>query len=208
MRVMTIVLLMLILNACSEPAREKKATAKDEHAGHHTAVATGDYAALVNSGDIKEDTMKGSPKRIAMANVGATHVHITYGSPGVKGRIIWGGLVPYGQVWVSGAHSATSIQINQPILINNKKIEAGTYGFFTIPGKQSWELILNKNYQQHLADQYKPEEDVVRLTVNPETLAAAVPRLTYEVEKLSDSTGAVVLKWEQVKVKLPFLNQQ
>lgn len=208
MRLIPILLLMLIFNACADQTAKKQTPAPDEHAAHQAAAPSGDYAALVNKGEIKEDTMKGSPKRVAMANVGATHIHIRYGSPGVKGRIIWGGLVPYDQVWVSGAHSATSIQINQPILINNKKIAPGTYGFFTIPGKQSWQLILNKNYQQHLTDQYKQEEDLVRITVNPEALPQPVPRLTYEVEKTSDSTGAVVLKWEQVQVKLPFLNEQ
>ena len=127
-----------------------------------------------------------SPRTNAMANIGAAHVHINYSSPSVRGRTIWGGLVAFDQVWVTGAHSATSIDSNKDVSINNQTIPAGTYGFFTIPGKEEWTLILNKNYKQHLADDYSQAEDLLRLQVVPEQLPEIMEALTYEVQPLAE----------------------
>ena len=84
------------------------------------------YADSVNAGLIAQDTMKKSPHRIAMANIGDAHVHIEYGSPGVRGRTIWGGLVAYDQVWAAGAHNATKISFSKAVKIGTTKVEAGT----------------------------------------------------------------------------------
>ena len=166
-------------------------------------MAPSGYADSVNNGLITQDTMKSSPERTAMASVGKTHLHITYHAPGVKGRIVWGGLVPYNTVWVTGAHTATSIQINNPIEINSKKIEAGTYAVFTIPGEKEWTFILNKNYQQHLADDYKEAEDVLRIAVKP-TDNKMTQRLTYTVNKTDDNSGSISMEWEKIKIDVPF----
>jgi hypothetical protein len=147
--------------------------------------------------------MKSSPERTAKASVGKTHLHITYHAPGVKGRIIWGGLVPYNAVWVTGAHTATSIQINNAIEINDKKIEAGTYAVFTIPGEKEWTFILNKNYQQHLADDYKETEDVLRMAVKP-IENKMIQRLTYTINKTSENSGSISMEWEKIKIEVPF----
>ena len=171
-----------------------------------TSSSTG-YADSVNNGLIAQDTMKSSPQRTAMSSVGNAHLHITYHSPGVKGRIIWGGLVPYGQVWATGAHTATNIQINHPIEIDSKKIDAGTYAIFTIPGEKEWTFILNKNYQQHLTDDYKETEDLLRLMVKP-VENKLVQRLTYKVNKTGDGTGTISMEWEKIKIDIPFKTLQ
>lgn len=144
-----------------------------------------------------------SPRTSAMANIGSTHVHIDYSSPGVRGRTIWGGLVAYDQVWVTGAHKATAINFNHDVKIGGKTVPAGTYGFFTIPGKEKWILILNKNHEQHLADDYDPALDVVRLTVTPETLPEPVESLTYEVLPTGAKAGVISVSWERIKVSFP-----
>jgi hypothetical protein len=177
------------------------------HAGHHTATA-GNYADSVNAGIIPKDTLRGSPVRIAMDFVGGNHVHIQYGSPGVRERIIWGGLVAYDQVWSTGAHQATSIDFSKEVLIGDKTIPAGKYAFFTIPGKEEWTLILNKNWDQHLTDEYKESEDVVRISVKPELINEITQRLTYSVVKKSDTEGAIVMQWEMIRVALPFKNSK
>ena len=148
--------------------------------------------------------MKGSPVRVATGTVGSTQVQITYGSPGVKGRIIWGGLVAYDKVWVTGAHQATKINFTGPVTVAGKQIAAGDYAFFTIPGRDKWVLILNKNHTQHLADNYNEGEDIARVEVTPKPGNDTVQRLTYSVKNETDTQGAIVVQWENLEVALPF----
>ncbi|PZR24651.1 MAG: hypothetical protein DI535_21440 [Citrobacter freundii] len=164
---------------------------------------SGDYCDSVNAGLIKIDTMKGSPHRMAMATVNGTHVHIEYGSPGVKDRVIWGGLVAYDKIWVTGAHNATSIQFSQPVAIGGKIIPKGTYGLFTIPGKESWQVIINSRYEQHLADDYQQSEDLARVTVTPDKIVST-PRLTYTVKRMGTDQGEISMRWEKLELRLPF----
>ena len=96
------------------------------------------------------DTLKKSIPKKAELKVGRAQFRISYYSPNVRGRIIYGGLVPFNEVWVTGAHSATSFEFNVPVTIGGKEIEAGKYALFTIPDKDSWTIIINKNYKQHL----------------------------------------------------------
>jgi hypothetical protein len=169
----------------------------------HVAKKPSRYADSVNAGLIAVDTMKSSTPRVSMATIGNAHVHISYYSPGVKGRIIWGGLVPYNTVWVTGAHSATSMSIDNPIIIDDKKIEAGTYAIFTIPGEQEWIFILNKNYQQHLADDYSEQEDVLRFIMRP-VANEMTQRLTYKVVKHTNNKGRIEILWDKLKLIVPF----
>lgn len=161
-----------------------------------------EYADSINAG-LKEDTFKGSARREAKGSIGDAEVTINYGSPGKRGRVIWNGLVSYDQVWVSGSHWATAVDFSEDVMISDTEVPAGMYGLFTIPGREEWTLILNKNYDQHLADDYDESEDVVRLTVGPEELEEEVQRLTYKVEVESGNHGAISLMWDKVKVSMP-----
>lgn len=161
-----------------------------------------EYADSVNAGLI-EDTFKGSARREAKAIVGNTEITVNYGSPGVRGRVIWNGLVSYDQVWVSGSHWATAISFSNDVLINGVEIPAGMYGFFTIPGREEWTLIINKVYDMHLADEYEESEDVVRVSVTPEILEESVQRLTYEILMASENAVEITMAWDQIKVRLP-----
>lgn len=194
----------ILFCACNSRADETKENdSAATHDMHNIQMASSGYADSVNNGLIVQDTMKSSPERIAMVSIGKAHLHIGYHSPGVKGRIIWGGLVPYNTVWVTGAHTATSLQLNNPIEINNKKIEAGTYAVFTIPGEKEWTFILNKNYQQHLADDYKETEDVLRMAVKP-IENKMIQRLTYTIKNTSENSGSISMEWEKIKIEVPF----
>ncbi|MEY3421777.1 MAG: hypothetical protein RIR48_2073 [Bacteroidota bacterium] len=197
-----LLLSVISIVACKNNNSKKEQPVTNAHSGHDAKVMSG-YADSVNSGLIAEDTMKKSTPRVAMATIGATHVHISYASPGVKGRVIWGGLVPYNTVWVTGAHAATNIKINKPVVINNTTVEAGTYAIFTIPGEKEWIFILNKNYQQHLADDYTDKEDVLRFTIKPEE-NKMTQRLTYNVVKKADDAGSIEILWEKIKLVVPF----
>ncbi|HEV7332426.1 MAG TPA: DUF2911 domain-containing protein [Flavisolibacter sp.] len=119
-----------------------------------------------NTSLVKDTTQKNS-KSMAAGTVGGNTVTIKYRSPGVRKRIIWGGLVLYGEVGVTGAHDATLIEIKKPFIVAGKIIPSGKCAFFSIPGQDEWTLIINKHWQQHLASEYDIKEDVVRLKVKP-----------------------------------------
>jgi hypothetical protein len=149
----------------------------------------------------KEDKVRISPKASISQTVGFTDVTISYSRPGVKGRKIWGGLVPYDKVWRAGANEATKIIFSTDVTVNGKKLSKGSYGFFAIPGKNEWTLIFNKVADQWGAFEYNEAEDALRINVKPEK-NDFTEWLRYEITKTSDSTAVVSLEWE--KLKVPF----
>ena len=153
------------------------------------------------------DTLKKSiPKEVhvQLGESGEVHMMIHYHSPAVRGRVIWGGLVPYGDVWVTGAHSATTWEFNQDIVINDKVIPSGKYAIFTIPGKDAWIFILNKKWNQHLADEYDAKDDVVRVSVTPTSAPKNQERLKYAILEESNSAMKLLISWEKFRVEIPF----
>jgi Protein of unknown function (DUF2911) len=149
------------------------------------------------------DTLKGSLKAIATGKIGNSVITINYHSPAVRGRVIWGGLVPFEQVWVTGAHRATSIEFEGPVQIEGVKIPAGKYALFTIPSKTEWTIIINKNWDQHLTDDYDAKDDLVRVKVKPETEEPHQERLRYVIEEEGSDKGEVVVYWEKLEISLP-----
>ncbi len=148
----------------------------------------------------KGDTSKRSIKSAAVGKIGDANIVINYHSPGVRGRMIWGGLVPYNDVWVTGAHYATNIQIDKDFIVAGTAIPKGKYAIFTIPGKEEWTIIINKNWNQHLTDDYLQKEDEVRIKVKPEQLNEKVERLQYFIEDKKNGKGMIAVAWEKVKV--------
>ena len=137
--------------------------------------------------------------------VGKAHITIKYTAPNVRGRVIWGGLVPYNEVWVTGAHRATSFEIDKDFTIGNQTVPAGKYAIFTIPGEETWTFILNKKWDQHLADDYSAAEDVLRLDVKPEIRSENQERLSYSIVSESDHAGMLVFGWEKVRLSVQFV---
>ena len=109
-----------------------------------------------------------SPKAAVIQAVGFTEVRIDYNRPGVKERIIWGGLVPYNKVWRAGANEATKFTFSTDVKINGKTLKAGSYSFFIIPSTEQWTLIFNKVADQWGAFEYNEAEDALRFEVTPE----------------------------------------
>lgn len=177
----------------------------DEQGMNHGLDQSGDdrYAERVNSGMIKADTMKGSPARSAIASIGRGQVMINYRSPGIKGRIIWGGLIPYDQVWAAGAHHPTRIKTDRSLLINSVEVPKGDYALFLIPGRKQWTVILNTDYKQHMADEYDPKKDVLRFDVDVEDVRPSVSRLTYTVLAEDERKGKIVFEWEKIRIQIP-----
>ena len=150
-----------------------------------------------------KDTSKKSIPKTITKRVGNTDITISYHSPGVRGRTIWGGLVPYNEVWVTGAHKATSMEIGKSFRAGEKDIPAGKYALFTIPGKDEWIIVLNKNWRQHLADDYSEAEDVARIKVKPKVTKDTTERLTYEIDQQGERLADITISWEKICVVLP-----
>jgi hypothetical protein len=149
-----------------------------------------------------KDTTKKSIRSMAVGTIGGDSVTIRYHSPGVRKRIIWGGLVPYDEVWVTGAHDATVLETKKAFTVAGKTIPAGRYAFFTIPGKDQWTVIINKNWQQHLASEYEEKDDIARLKVKPKKVAHT-ERLQYFVEDSKNGYGKIAVAWEKIRIEMP-----
>jgi len=143
-----------------------------------------------------------SPWASVQQTIGTTVIAIDYHRPAVRGRSIWGSLVPYGQVWRAGANEATTIRFSDAVRIQDHEVKAGTYSLFMIPRPDLWTVILNRRARQWGAFEYDPRQDVLRIDVKPRT-NGFTEWLTFALDPTSDSTAYVQLCWE--KVKLNFL---
>jgi len=150
----------------------------------------------------QEEEVRISPKATVKQTVGFTDVEIEYSRPGVKGRTIWGGLVPFNAVWRAGANEATRITFSTDVKIDGNKLKAGSYGFFAIPGQKTWTLIFNKVANQWGAFEYNDVEDALRIEVTPMQNNCWQEWLAYTINKSSDNKAVVILEWE--KLKVPF----
>lgn len=190
--------------SCNAPQKEQKETNEKSQLEEEHELFRAGYADSVNNGYIDEDSFTGSARRMTKASIDDIEISINYGSPGKRGRVIWNGLVSYDQVWVSGSHWATAVSFSKDVQIAGTEVKAGTYGFFTIPGREEWILILNKLYDMHLAEQYEETNDILRLKVQPLSLNNTVQRLTYSIEEVAEDSGKIVLEWDQVRLEMPF----
>ncbi|HXU32009.1 MAG TPA: DUF2911 domain-containing protein [Thermoanaerobaculia bacterium] len=143
-----------------------------------------------------------SPGASVSQTIGLTDVTIRYSRPGVKGRKIWGALVPYGEVWRTGANENTTITFSTAVKVEGKEIPAGTYGVQTIPNQKEWTLILSKDADEWGAFSYKPEDDAMRATVTPVEGMHAKERMEFYFDDLTDTSATVKLVWE--KLVVPF----
>lgn len=142
-----------------------------------------------------------SPNASISQTVGLTEITLHYSRPGVKERTIWGGLVPYNEVWRTGANENTTIQFSTPVKIEGHELPAGIYGLQTIPTQSDWTVIFSKDAELWGAFDYKPEHDALRVQVKPEP-ADFQERMGFELTDLTDTSAKVVLRWE--KLRVPF----
>jgi Protein of unknown function (DUF2911) len=144
-----------------------------------------------------------SPACTLKQRVGLTDIQVDYSRPGVKGRTIFGGIVPYGQVWRTGANQATRLTFSTPVKLEGHDIPAGTYALFTIPGENEWTIIINKDANQWGAFQYKEKDDVVRFKVTPVTLTdTRVETFTIELNYVRDESATLTLVWDRTVVPI------
>jgi hypothetical protein len=173
------------------------------NADHNHGQANSDDGVIISAGS-EPAKDKGSQKAYVSKKINDANITIRYYSPAVRNRQIWGSLVPFDKVWVAGAHSATSIESDRGLIVEGKTIPAGKYGFFAIPGNPEWTLIINKNWDQHLADEYDEKDDLLRWKVKPDTASSVQERLMYDIDQPGEYKGNFELVWEKLRIKTPF----
>ena len=151
-------------------------------------------ATTVNAQD--QATRPSPPVENKVIIAGSVNVIVNYSSPAVKGRKIWGDLVPYGEIWRTGANEATTFEFSRDVIIGGQRLPAGKYSFFTIPGEKSWTLIFNKEPNQWGSYNYKQEMDALRVNVKPKASKSFNERLLISL----NNKGKGVLAWEKVEV--------
>lgn len=133
---------------------------------------------------------------------GGGYLHVVYGKPYKRGRVVFGGLVGYDQVWVTGAHRATELVVTVPVAVGGVPLEPGVYSLFTTPRPDRWTLHLNSALGMHLADEYDPALDVLAVDLLAETLAESVDAFTIEFMPADDGVDLRIL-WDGTAVSAP-----
>jgi hypothetical protein len=139
----------------------------------------------------QDNAARPSPPAKATGKAGNATITIDYSQPSVKGRKIFGDLVPYGKVWRTGANEATVFETDSDIKVEGKPLAKGKYGFFTVPGENEWTIVFNKTWNQWGAFRYVQEDDVLRVQVKP-TKGGPLT----EMMKISVESGKVKIAWE------------
>lgn len=142
-----------------------------------------------------------SPSSTLKQRVGLTDIEISYSRPSAKDRVVYGGLVPYGQVWRTGANGRTTISFSTPVKLNGKEIPAGKYALFTIPGESDWTVILNKDTTSSPFS-YKESDDVARISAPSANVVEDIETFTIFINEIRDDSARIDLVWEHTAVPI------
>jgi hypothetical protein len=145
----------------------------------------------------EDKSKRPSPPKQASANIDNATVTIDYGAPSVKGRDIFGSLVPWGKIWRTGANEASTLEVSEAVSVEGQTLPAGKYGFFTIPGEDKWTIIFNSVWDQWGAYEYDEGKDVLRVEVSSEALEENVEQMEIAVED-----GKIVIRWATTAVPI------
>ena len=151
----------------------------------------------------KLDLPRPSPHGSVTQTVGLTDITVAFSSPGVKGRKIWGEVVPFDKVWRAGANECTKLTVSTPISIEGKPVAAGSYCVFLLPQKSGWTFILSKNTEQAGSDDYKQSEDALRVPATASTIPMR-ERLAFTIIDFDDEKGTLAMEWETQRVAVKF----
>jgi hypothetical protein len=142
-----------------------------------------------------------SPSSKIIQKVGLTDVTVDFSRPSTKGRKIFGELVPFGEVWRTGANGATILNFSTEVSISGTKVPAGSYALYSIPGKTTWTMILSKNTKLWGAIGYDSKDDLLRFTATPAKTSRMYDSFEISFAKLTDSSADLSIKWEQTRVE-------
>ena len=167
-----------------------------------SALAIAGFAMLTNA-QVKMPAP--SPTQTVKQEFGIGTVELTYSRPAAKGRKIFGDLVPYNKLWRTGANAATKIVFSEPVEIGGKKLDSGTYVLYTIPGIDTWVVIINKGLKNWGIDGYKESEDVIRFNIEPVKNKKKAESFTMEFNDVKATSCSLDIKWEKTLVSIPLV---
>ncbi|MCC5918848.1 MAG: DUF2911 domain-containing protein [Cryomorphaceae bacterium] len=150
------------------------------------------FVGLVNAQELPTPSSKASVEQ----RIGLTDIRIDYHRPSANDRVVFGELVPFGQLWRTGANKATSITFSTDVKMMGKNVPAGTYSLFTIPNKTNWVIVLNKETELWGTGNYQESQDVLRVEVPNKTLSEKVETFTIGFDNISIESGHLCLSWE------------
>jgi Protein of unknown function (DUF2911) len=158
-------------------------------------------AASITSAQVKMPAP--SPTQTIKQDFALGNVELTYSRPSIKGRKIFGDLVPFNKVWRTGANSATIIKFNDPVEIGGKKIDTGSYALYTIPNEGSWEIILNKGTINWGTNGYTDSADVARFKVPTMKMATAIETFSMQFANVKPESCELHIMWDKTVVAVP-----
>ena len=164
-------------------------------------------ACLFVIADAQLKTPAPSPTQNIKQDFGLAAIELSYSRPGVKGRKIFGDVVPLGQVWRTGANEPTTITFGDEVTIGGVKLPAGKYGLVTIPDKKSWTIIISKQTDISSPQDYKQNMDAVRVTANVNTTKAAVETFTIQFANVKPTSCELQIMWDKSAVVLPIATE-
>jgi hypothetical protein len=147
-------------------------------------------------------TPQPSPGQTIKQDFGISTIELNYSRPGIKGRQIFGDLVPYGKVWRTGANSATRIKFSDDVTIGGQAVKAGEYAIYTIPGENEWQVIINKG-SENWGTEYKEEDDILRVKATPVKLDNPVETFTMQFANVKPNSADLQLMWDKTLVSVP-----
>lgn len=145
---------------------------------------------------------KPSPRAEVSQRVGVTDIELEYSSPAVRGRTIWGELVPYDEMWRTGANACTEIEVSTDVTFAGERVKEGEYCLFTVPGKKTWQVILNSNTDLWGANNYSKDDEVLRVELTPVTLEKS-ERMQFRFKDFDDSSATLVFHWDTLGLEIP-----
>lgn len=144
-----------------------------------------------------------SPGQTIKQDFGIGAIELTYSRPSAKGRKVFGDLVPFDKMWRTGANAATKMYFSEPVEIGDKKLDTGSYVLYTIPGKDNWEIIINKGLTNWGIDGYKEAEDVVRFKAEPVKMKSPVETFTMQFANVKPESCELHIMWQKTAVAFP-----
>lgn len=150
-----------------------------------------------------QELPKPSPMGTVTQLVGLNNIKIEYSRPSVKGREIFGDVVPYEKVWRLGANAPTKLTTDKPITFGKETIKPGTYAIFAIPYKDMWEVVINTDIEQWGAGNYDEKKNVVSMKVKTEK-SDFTETLSISIQNITSTEGSIVIAWDKTKVEVPF----
>ncbi len=148
-------------------------------------------------------TPQPSPTQTIKQNFGLSNIELSYSRPGIKGRKIFGDLVPFGKVWRTGANNATTLTFADDVTIGNTKVKAGKYGLVTIPEKKNWTIIITKQLDVTSPGAYKQDQDVVRVEANTMSMDESMETFTMQFANVKPTSCELHIMWDKTAVSLP-----